>query len=46
MHFKSGTVDRLLDRIEYRLDPVEGITEGGRLVVKGPNVMLGYLRAG
>jgi acyl-[acyl-carrier-protein]-phospholipid O-acyltransferase/long-chain-fatty-acid--[acyl-carrier-protein] ligase len=45
MHFKTGTVGRLFDRIEHRLDPVEGIAEGGRLVVKGPNVMLGYLRA-
>jgi acyl-[acyl-carrier-protein]-phospholipid O-acyltransferase/long-chain-fatty-acid--[acyl-carrier-protein] ligase len=45
MHYRSGTVGRLLDSIEYRLDPVEGIAEGGRLVVRGPNVMLGYLRA-
>ncbi|MGQ0483762.1 MAG: acyl-[ACP]--phospholipid O-acyltransferase [Hyphomicrobiales bacterium] len=45
MHYKTGTVGRLLDRIEYRLEPVEGIDEGGRLAVRGPNVMLGYLRA-
>ncbi len=45
MHFKSGTVGRLFDGIEHRLDPVEGIDEGGELVVRGPNVMLGYLRA-
>src|SRR6185312_14958199 len=44
MHFRAGTVGRLLPGIRHRLEPVEGIAEGGRLVVAGPNVMLGYLK--
>ena len=31
--------------IETRLEPVDGVEDGGRLVVRGPNVMLGYLKA-
>lgn len=43
MHNRTGTVGRLLTGIEHYLEPVEGLEEGGRLVIRGPNVMKGYL---
>ena len=44
MHMKEGSVGRLLPGIEYKLEDVPGVDEGGRLFVKGPNVMLGYYK--
>jgi acyl-[acyl-carrier-protein]-phospholipid O-acyltransferase / long-chain-fatty-acid--[acyl-carrier-protein] ligase len=39
-----GSVGKLMPGMEARLDPVEGIPNAGLLMVKGPNIMLGYIR--
>jgi len=40
---RAGTVGKMLPGIEVRLDPVAGLENAGRLFVRGPNVMRGYL---
>jgi acyl-[acyl-carrier-protein]-phospholipid O-acyltransferase / long-chain-fatty-acid--[acyl-carrier-protein] ligase len=40
---RRGTVGGLVPGMETRIEPVEGIRRGGRLLVRGPNVMAGYL---
>ncbi|MBA2934852.1 acyl-[ACP]--phospholipid O-acyltransferase [Sphingomonas sp. CGMCC 1.13654] len=49
MHFRAGTVGRLLPAIEANLEAIPGIDdEGGsvgRLAIRGPNIMAGYYKA-
>lgn len=42
---KAGSVGQLLPGIAHRLEKVAQLPEGGKLWVKGHNIMLGYLKA-
>lgn len=41
--YQANSVGRLLPGIEYTIKKVEGIEQGGKLLVKGPNLLKGYL---
>jgi acyl-[acyl-carrier-protein]-phospholipid O-acyltransferase/long-chain-fatty-acid--[acyl-carrier-protein] ligase len=43
MEPRHGSAGRLLPGIERRIESIEGVAEGGRLYVRGPNIMRGYL---
>lgn len=43
---KNGSVGKMLDGIEYKLRKIEGVENGGSLLLKGPNLMKGYLIKG
>lgn len=42
---RTGSVGRFLPGVEWKIEPMDGVPEGGRLFVRGPNIMKGYLNA-
>jgi acyl-[acyl-carrier-protein]-phospholipid O-acyltransferase / long-chain-fatty-acid--[acyl-carrier-protein] ligase len=42
---RYGSAGRFLPGVDYKFEPVEGVAEGGRLWVRGLNIMRGYLNA-
>lgn len=44
LYFKRGTVGRLLPGMECKIKKIDGVEKGGELILRGGNVMLGYLR--
>lgn len=46
MLYKKGSVGCLVPGVKHRIEPVDGVEEGGRLQIQAPNLMRGYLISG
>lgn len=45
LYYKAGTIGRVVPCLDVKLSPVEGIKDGAELVIRGINVMMGYVQA-
>ena len=39
---KKGSVGKILPEIDFKLEKIDGCLEGGKLLIKGDNIMTGY----
>ena len=44
LSFKDNTAGKLLPGLKAKIEPIPNIQSGGRLLIKGPTVMLGYYK--
>lgn len=42
---RFSSAGRFLPGVEYKMEPVDGVESGGRLFVRGPNIMRRYINA-
>ncbi len=40
---RVGTAGQFVPGVEWKIERVDGVPDGGRLLIKGPNIMRGYL---
>lgn len=41
---RTGSIGKIVPGIEYKIKKLDGVAEGGELVVKGDNIMMGYMK--
>jgi acyl-[acyl-carrier-protein]-phospholipid O-acyltransferase/long-chain-fatty-acid--[acyl-carrier-protein] ligase len=44
LHCKHNTAGRIMPGISWKLEKVPGISSGKKMLINGPNIMLGYLK--
>jgi len=43
-HNRNVSIGRVILGLEHKIKPIEGVKKGGELVVRGDNVMMGYMK--